>query len=270
MVLALFRKELDCPAVVLARLQRSPDRKVIQVRCEHARFAADLGRRVCVGIGDQRKAVQLRQPPVHRRIGRQAGFQRKDLGGQVAVTLSDRIETGLRAQDGKPRRPNVRRDQETTVAAVQRELQQVPRIQAQNGPAVGCQVADFGQLLNQPFRLFPARNVDQVMHLASPRAAFVDRRDFDLQHEAHGRRAGGGQFFIHAALQVVDQAKQARFRRDQIPLQFGEPLGVRKVACAQQAYALAARPPGQVRQIGLPAGGARVLGVDMQISVEHP
>ena len=166
--------------------------------------------------------------------------------GQIAVALVDRIEAGLRTQDGKPRRPDVRRDQIAALAALQRDLQQIARIQSQNRPPVRFQVADLRQLLNQLFGLLPARHIDQMMHLAGPLAAFVDRRNLDLQQEAGGRRAGRRQLFVHRALQFVAQAKQARFRRDQVPLQFGKPLRMRKVAGAQQGDAFAARPEGHV------------------------
>ena len=78
------------------------------------------------------------------------------------------------------------------------------------------------------------------------------------------------QLAVHGALQFVLQAKQAGFRRDQVPLQFGKPLRMGKIAGAQQGDAFAARPMGHVRQISVPTGGSRVLGMDVQIGVEHP
>src|SRR5258708_20869639 len=50
-------------------------------------------------------------PPVHRWVGRQAGFDSEDVVGEIAIAFIDGIETRLRAEGGKPWRPDMRRDE---------------------------------------------------------------------------------------------------------------------------------------------------------------
>jgi len=161
-------------------------------------------------------------------------------------------------------------DQVAALAALERNLQQVPRVQPQDRPPVRLEVADLGQLLNQQFGLLPARHVDQVVDLARSLAAFVDRGNLDLQHEPHSLGARLWSLFVNGTLQFIPQSKQARFRRHQIALQFSEPLRVCEVAGAQQGHALAPRPDRHVLQIGVAARGPRVLGMHVQVGVEHP
>src|SRR5207249_4268025 len=73
---------------------------------------AELARRMRIGIGGQAIAVEGRDPPVHRGVGRQARFDGEDVAREIAIAFRDGIETGLRAEGGKPRRPDMRWDQE--------------------------------------------------------------------------------------------------------------------------------------------------------------
>jgi hypothetical protein len=64
-----------------------------------------------IGIGGEAIAVEERDPPVHCRVGGQAGFDGEDVVGEIAIAFIDGIETRLRAEGGKPRRPDMRRDE---------------------------------------------------------------------------------------------------------------------------------------------------------------
>ncbi len=141
-VLALLGEELDRAAVPLPRLQRPADREVVEVGVEGAGLAAQHGRRVGVRVADQGEAVEPRDPPVHRRIGGEPRLHREDVRRQIAVALLHRVEARLRAQDGEPGRPDVGGDQIGVRPALQGDLQQVPRVEPEDGPAVRVEVAD--------------------------------------------------------------------------------------------------------------------------------
>jgi hypothetical protein len=87
---------------------------------------------VGVGIGDQNIWIQLRQQPVHGRVGREAGFQSVDMGCQILETLLDIIKPGFRAEKGKPGCPHMGGNKKRPITGFQNDLQQVlessPRI----------------------------------------------------------------------------------------------------------------------------------------------
>ena len=179
MVFALFGEEFDRAQIAPAGFQRRADGEVVEFGVEHAGFAPQLFGRVRVGVGHQPEAVQRRHPPVHLRVGRQAGFDREDVRGEVGVALVDGVEPGLRAERGEPRRPDVGRHEIRAGVRLQGDLQQMPRVQAENGPPVGSDVADGRQLLSDAPGCLQVRRVEQVMNFARLVALFVDRRDFD-------------------------------------------------------------------------------------------
>ena len=149
-VLALLGEELDRAGEPVAGLQRPPDGAVVEVGVEHRGLPAQRRRRVRVGVGDQPVAVQRRHPPVHRRVGGQAGLHREDVLGQVGVAVRDRVEARLRAQRREPRRPDVRRHQVAALAGLQGDLQQVARVQPEDRPAVRAEVADPPERRGEP------------------------------------------------------------------------------------------------------------------------
>ena len=89
-----------------------------------------------IGVGGEAIAVEGRDPPVHRRVGRQAGFDGEDVVGEIAIAFIDGIETRLRAEGGKPRRPDMRRDEKGMRPGFQRDLQQVAGVETQDGPPI--------------------------------------------------------------------------------------------------------------------------------------
>jgi hypothetical protein len=75
----------------------------------------------------------------------------------------------------------VRGHEEAAWPGRQGDLQQVTRIQPEDGPAIGGQVADPGQRRGDPVRGLEARRVQQVVDLAGPLVAAVDRADLDRE-----------------------------------------------------------------------------------------
>ena len=67
-VFALFGEELQGAAIAVARFQGAAQGKIVQLGVEDAHLAAQLFRRMGVGVGHQPETVQRRHPPVHRRV----------------------------------------------------------------------------------------------------------------------------------------------------------------------------------------------------------
>ena len=63
------------------------------------------------------------------------------------------------------------------------DLQQVPAVQAQNGPAVGTNVADGFQPAGQGVRRLQAGQQDEVMDLTGAAVALIDAADLPAYHE---------------------------------------------------------------------------------------
>jgi hypothetical protein len=141
-VLALLREELDRAAEAVAAAQRLIDREVVGVtQVERGRLAAQHRRRVRVGVRHEPVPVQAGHAPVHFGVTRQARLDREDVFRQVGVAIRHPVESRLRAENREPRRPGVRGDQIAAVAAFQGDLQQVARVEAEDGPAVGGEIA---------------------------------------------------------------------------------------------------------------------------------
>ena len=149
-------------------------------------------------------------------------------------------------------------------AAVQRDFQQVAAIQPQNGPPVGMEIADGLQPVGEGFGGFQPRQEDDMMHLARFSTAFIDGADLARHHEA--RRIAGG--FAGQAV-FVPEAVEPFLRLLQHFGQLGPPRRVRKIARAQQPDALAPGPQVQMRRVTVAAGGAGILGMNMQIGNVH-
>ncbi len=168
------------------------------------------------------------------------------------VAVPDRVEPGVRAEHGEPRRPHVRGDQEAAGTAGQRDLQQVAGVQAQDRPAVGGQVADLGQRRGDPVRGLEARRVEQMVHLPGALVPPVDGRDFDREHEPdRARRRPPGLSRHQPLLQLGPDPEQAGLGRDQRFAQLRRPGRMGEVAGAEHGQALAQRPPGQMLDIAV-------------------
>src|SRR5439155_20607575 len=180
-IFAFFGKKLNRAAVAVAGLQRVTDGPVVESAIEPTRLAADLSRRMSVGVRDELEAVELRQTTVHWRVGRQAGLQREDARRQNAVALLDGIEAALRAEHGEPRRPDMRRNEVSAIARFERNFEQITRIEAKDRAAIGVEVSDTGKTRDEALRRGETRNVVKVVDLPRLVAFFVNRGDLDLQ-----------------------------------------------------------------------------------------
>ena len=270
-ILPLLREELDRAAVSLARLQRAADRKIVRLAVEERRLARQLARRMRIGIRGQAKAVEEREPPVHRRVGGEPRLHRKDVPGEVAVALFDGIEAGLRAERREPRRPDVGRQEIGVRSALQRDLQEIARVEPEDWAAVGGDVADRRQPGREAVDGVEVRRVDQVVDLPGLLAFLVDRGDLGGEHESRQSACGTArrrQLRCHLRLDLRPEAEEAGLGGDQLLLQLREPPRVDAVARRYHGDAPPRRPPGEVLQVEIAARGARIFRMDVEVGVK--
>ena len=267
-VLALLGEELDGADIALPGLQRPADGEIVEVAVERGGLAPELAGRMRIGIGGEPIAVEQRHAPVHRRVGREPGLDRKNMIGQIAVAFGNRIEAGLRAERREPRRPDMRRHQIGVGTRVERDLQQVARVEPEDRAAVGGDVADARKALGDAVGTREIGRVDEVMDFARAPGLLVDRGNFHFEHEAHVGAAGGRKLPGDALFDVVAQAEQPGLGGNELVLEFRAPGRMGEVAGADDGDALAGCPPGEVLEVEVPAGRARIFRVNVQVGVE--
>ncbi len=221
-----------------------------------------------IGIGGEPVAVEKGHPPVHRRIGREPGLDRKNVLGEVAIAVRDRVEARLRSERREPWRPDMRRHQIGVGAGVERDLQEVARVEPEDRPPVGSDIADAPEPVGKAIDGGEVGGVDEVVDFSGAVALLVDRGDFDFEQEPHRRSARRGQRRGDALFDIVAQAKQTGLGGNELLLELGAPCRMGEIAGGDDADALAARPVGQMLQVQILAGRPRIFRMDVQIGVE--
>ena len=173
-VFALLGEKLDRAAKARPSAQRAHERGVIAFALDQVSLAPEFGRRVRVRVRDQRQPVERGHAPVHRRIGGQAGFDRMDVRGQVVKAFLHAVKARECAEHGKVRRPDVRGDELRVRTGVQRQLEQVTAVHAEDGAAVRMDIAHRLEPRGQFVRRLQAGQQNQVVHLACFAMALVD------------------------------------------------------------------------------------------------
>ena len=181
-----------------------------------------------------------------------------DVGRQVAEAGLQGVEAGEGAEHGEVGRPDMGGDELRVGADLQRQLQQVPAVQPQNGTAVGVDVADGLQPGGQLVRRLQGREQNDVVDLPGLSVLFVDGADLAGDDEP-GRFAGSG---VRQA-QGLPEGIDALSGGDQLLPQLRPPGGMGEVPGAQQLDALPPGPPVQMGCVAVMAGGAGEPGVDM-------
>ena len=217
-----------------------------------------------VGVGHQRQTVQGGDSPVHGRVRGQARLHRMDVVRQVAEAFLHGVKAGEGAEQGEVGRPDVGGNEFRAGAGLQRQLQQVPAVQSQDGPAVGADVADGLQPGRELVRRLQRGQEDQVVDLSSLAVALVDAADLPGDDEP-GRPSGGT---VRQA-QVLPQGVEPLSGRHQLLPQLRPPGGVGEVPGAHQTDALPPGPPVQMGQVSVFTGGPGEPGVDVEVGDVH-
>ncbi|AUX22690.1 uncharacterized protein SOCEGT47_031960 [Sorangium cellulosum] len=267
-VFPLFREELHGAAEALSGLQGAPDREVIERRVEGRGLAAELAGRVRVRAGDEPVAIEPGDAPVHRGIGREPRLDREDVRREIAIALLDRVEAGLGAQHREPGGPDVRRHEVGALARLQHDLEQVARVEPQDRPPVGAQVADLRERADDAIGGLEVGRIEEMMDLPRPVSLLVDRGDLHRQDEAGRPAARPGEPLRDGAGEVVPQAEQPGLGRYEALPELGHPCGVGEVPRADHRDALALSPVTEMREIAIAARRAGVLRMHVEIGVE--
>src|SRR6266508_1201697 len=106
------------------------------------------------------------------------------------------------------------------------------------------------------------------MDLARAVAFFVDGGNLYLEQKPHRRAASGGKSFADRLLGVALEMEQAGLGGNKLLLQLGTPHRVRKVAGCDDADAFSRCPVGEMLEIEIAAGRARIFRMDVQIRVK--
>ena len=126
-------------------------------------------------------------------------------------------------------------------------------------PPVRTDVADRFQFERQAFGGVERGQQNDVVHLADFSVLLVDATDLTRKDKA--RRYSE---FAHVGkARLFFDAVKALFGRFERLRKFFPPGGMREVAGADERYALAARPEVEVRDIGIPARGPRIFGMNV-------
>ena len=111
---------------------------------------------------------------------------------ETAEALFNAVKPRLGTEQGKPGRPDVGGDEEAVGRLLQKDFEEVARIEAENRPTVGGNVAEGGQGgVDLPDRL-EIRGTEQVMDLTDLAAPFGDGADFSTENKTDGLGVDGG------------------------------------------------------------------------------
>ena len=148
---------------------------------------------------------------------------------------------------------------------VEDDLEQVARIEAEDGAAVGADIADPLQTGLQLLDCVKRRRKDHVMDLAGLTTSLVDIADLAAQHEAHRRVTGRRHLVLHRGRVLVLQPKQTVFGRYQLLAHLGKPAGVGNIAGSDDVDAFELRPAREVLEGQVRAGRAGKVRVDVEV-----
>ena len=198
-VLALLGEELDGADIALAGFQRAADGEIVRRAGEARRLAAELRRRVGVGIGDQPEAVERGQAPVHRRVGGQARSRprrcgRRDRRSTPRWNRNPTASRGRRTTASRCVPARGRNPARTSSTISSRSRESSPRI----GRPSEAMLPIRAEPRRQPVDGVEVGGTDQVVDLSGLLALLVDGRDLGGEHEGDRSPARRRQRFATA------------------------------------------------------------------------
>ena len=93
---------------------------------------------------------------------------------KVSEAFIQGVKAGFGTKERKPGSPDVGRDEKRPVGHFDYDLEQIPRIQTQNGPPVRSEVSDSTKSLIQPDYGIHIRHEDQMVQFPCPSIPLVD------------------------------------------------------------------------------------------------
>ena len=250
-IFALFGKKFKGAQILLriTTFERAKECVIGERGIKDRRLARQFGGRMGIRVRDKGIAVQIRDAPTHGRVGRETSLHGKDLVGQIAKTFFHRVKTRLRAKHREPGRPDVGRDKVAARVSLQRNLQQITRIEPQDRPAIGADIADALQPGLKEIERRKAGEKAEIVHLAYLIMALVDVADLAAQQKAHLGVTGCWHLGLDRRQQLLLQAKEPIFRRLQLGAQLGQPARMGNIPRGHHLHPLDLRPFGQMLQV---------------------
>ncbi|HWQ72355.1 MAG TPA: hypothetical protein VN370_08565 [Desulfitobacteriaceae bacterium] len=157
-------------------------------------------------------------------------------------------------------------DENRVRAHAERDLQEIPRVQAKDRSAVGMQVTDGLKPAGEGFRLIEAGKKDQVMDLPYSPVLFIDGADFAANNEP-GLKIGSGNLILPAVF--IFQRIKPFLRRNEFFLKFPAPGRMGEISRPDEVQSFPARPKFQNLGHAVFACRSGVLGMNMKIGNEH-
>ena len=264
-VFALLGEEFHRPGKAFPGADGAQNLGIGGLPLQEGGLPPQLGGGMGIRMGEKGQPVQGRDPPVHGRVGGEAGLHPVNLPGKIPEAVLQPVKAGTGAKEGKMGGPDVGGHQLPLGGDLQQQLQQVPAVQLQDGPPVGVKVAAQGlQPGRQPAGLLQAGQEEQAVDLAGAAVLFVDGADLP-RHQEEGVRPGGRPRQPQLGTEGVDPLPGG----NQLPGKLLPPGRMGAVPGAHQADALPAGPPVQMGQVTVPAGGPGIAGMDVQIGQIH-
>ena len=261
-VFTLLREKFHRAAESIPGADGPDQLRIGQSRIQQVRLPAQLAGGVGVGVGDQSEPVQGGEPPVHGRVGGESGLHGVDLAGKAAKAFLHGVKAGECAEQGEVGRPDVGGNQLRVRTGLQGQLQQVPAVQTQDGTAIRADIPHRLQPGRHLVRRLQAGEEYQMVDFPGLAVPLVNAADLP------GDEKPGG-FPGSRQPQLFPQGIQPIFRGGQLLPHFRPPGGMGKVAGTGDGNAFFTRPPVQMGQVAVPAGGAGVTGVNVQVGYVH-
>ena len=231
-VFAFFGKKLDGPFKARFIDHCPPYRVILQGGVEEVRLPSQFGGGVGVGVGNKDVGIEGGKGAIHGWVRGKPGFERVDVRREIGEALFDQVKSGLGTEKGEPWCPDVSRDEEGPITHAQDDLEKVSGIQAQDGTAVGAEVADPAETVIEPVNRVEVGQEDQVVDF--PRFPFplVNAADLAGENEPGWCPAGRREAFFNPFLEIRSESVQAAFRFHQFIPKLGDPSGVFGVSCS--------------------------------------
>jgi len=231
------------------------------------RLSTELLPGVSIGVGNQGKPIQAAPQPVHLGIRGQARLQGENLVAQIAETVLDTVEPGLGSEQGEPRRPDMGWNNISQRVRFQNHLQQVARVQAQDGTAIRSEVAHLAKTGVEFLCRVQPRHEHQVVHFTDLPPPLVDGADLRTQEKTHilNSKVTGIPGQLRLDPFGIAQSEQAVFFGFELFAYHLHPAGMSEIARGQDVDSFDRGPGQEVSRSQILARGPGKTGMNMKV-----